>query len=171
MRKSIPRNISRLILANKKIFWKNRTLPSLSLTEQFIMTISKISGWDLSIFCAPTSIFLAQRPNFVVKAGWIALISLPKFIRALILLWLSLLFFLVNCIRYQMHGPCSRVAFHQISIIRAEVVKIDTSSLRFPDSFKVLNSFLQNTLSFYSCKRWLQRHFFNLRHYVPHRGI
>ena len=68
VRKSIPSTISRLILANKKVFWKNWTLLSLSLIKQSAMTILKMSRWDPSIFCASTSIFLVRKPNFVVQA-------------------------------------------------------------------------------------------------------
>ena len=66
VRKSIFRTTSRPILANKKVSEKNQIFPSLFLTDQFAITILKVSMWDLSIFCVSTLIFLAQKPNFIV---------------------------------------------------------------------------------------------------------
>lgn len=67
--KNIFITISILILANKKILYKNETLFSLFFTKKSSINILKILKQDLLIFCIPISIFFIQKSTFKVQGN------------------------------------------------------------------------------------------------------
>lgn len=87
IKKSIPRTIFMLKLANNKVFSKNRDFPSLSFTKKVAITIPKVSSLDLLIFWALTFICWTWKPSFSVTSRYIAFILLPKSIKAYIKYW------------------------------------------------------------------------------------
>ena len=69
MKNGIPKTISRLTLATKKISSKNLTQLALSVTEKAATTISKVFSIMPSILCTSTFIGLMERPSSHAKVG------------------------------------------------------------------------------------------------------
>ena len=82
-RKGIPKTISMLVSANKKVSSKNRILLVLSEIENPAMTMPYVFRAEPSIFCAPIPVGQIERPNLAATARVIALTSLPESIKAL----------------------------------------------------------------------------------------
>lgn len=85
-RKNISRTISMLVLANKKIFPKNRTFLKPSWSKISTRTILQVPRIESSIFYEPTLVYLIFGPDFIAKAGVIALILLLKLINTPVLM-------------------------------------------------------------------------------------
>ena len=88
-RKDISRITSNLVLATRKVFWKNLGLPPLDSVWKSVISIPKVSKVKPSIFWALTLVFQIWRPSFRAKAGLMALILLPLLSKAFSYFWPS----------------------------------------------------------------------------------
>lgn len=75
-----------LILVNKKISSKNRTLFNLSLTENLPMIMLYNFRAKQWIFDVPILVNQVEKPNLAANAGFIVLTLLLEFIKALVFL-------------------------------------------------------------------------------------
>ncbi len=84
VKKSISKTISGLILANKKLFSKNLSLPSLSDIEKIEIIILYISKVMSLIFWILILVFCILKPNWKVKVRLITLTLFSEFSKAYI---------------------------------------------------------------------------------------
>lgn len=84
VRKNISKIIFILILANKKVFFKNQNFSSLLSIKKEQITMPKVSSLLLSIFYISTLIFSIWQKKFFTKLDYIAITLLPKLIKTLI---------------------------------------------------------------------------------------
>ncbi len=142
VRKNILKIIFGLISANRKLFLKNLTLPSLFNIEKIKITILEVFKVISSIFWAPTFIFHIMKLSWKAKSWIIILTLLFEFNRAFIFAWS------LKVIEYQMQSIYS-ILFY-FSVNNMEVVKTITSFFTFENICWYSGSFVYKYNTWYS---------------------
>ena len=135
VKKDIFKTIFALILASKKVFWKNRAFLSLSSILKLARTILNIWRVELSILWAPILVWWVLRPSFHIYADVMVLILSPESIKTLT----SLVFFQQQSRLWIYHSLSSGIASSLVSllasIINTKDAKTEISFWKIPYSF------------------------------------